>query len=112
MRTKPDHIAATRRLILDTLSVGRAIAMRGSKIYNVVRAQLEYEYHPDFFETDLCYLRERNMLRVNAELSGPRAGRLAPAQFGPQWHMNLYWELTPDGSDIANGITVDPRLEG
>lgn len=110
-RTSPDQIAHTRRLILETLSVGRAIAMRGDKVYGVVRAQLEYDYAPDFFELDCSYLQERHFLRINTDLSGRRVDRRR-ADYGHQWYLKVYWELTPDGSDIALGITTDPRLEG
>lgn len=110
-RSRPDQIARIRRLILETLSVGRAIAMRGQVIANIVRLQIDTTYDDGLFEKDLTYLAEREFLRINAQLSGARAMHFAPRDLGPDWHLKVYWELTAAGSEIAQGLRSDPALE-
>lgn len=110
-RSKPDQIVYIRRLIMETLGVGRAIAMRGQAIFNIVCVQVETTYDAGLFEKDLLYLANREFIRINEALSGKRAKSFASRDIGPRWFMKVYWELTPAGSDIASNITTDASLE-
>lgn len=108
--TPADAIAQTRRSLLEMLSIGRAIAIRGERLFGLVRSVAETDYDHGLFEKDLRYLREKGYVRVDPRLSGKRAAD-DPEQLGPRWYMVAFFELTATGLEIAQKLRSDPALE-